>query len=824
MINLSFLISLIFSFFIVFFVLDKINSISWHSTEPWIIAAAGDEKLVKIFNINDKMEVVPTSKTKRSLVGYTSLNSPKINFNEDDFPEYDNLLELYEKKIFTNTLLSSRLVRPTKIHQINLSGEALKIQWCSSSFSFLNSSTLSSFSPSTSTSTSLSPSKAYFNNFLLIQSNTMQNQTYIDIYSPFFSHIPMCSTVGNESIKSATFIVLPKFSKEREENSSGTAIIPKEIKSNNYSYCILTANSYGKLIAYNIQYLKTFYPRICPSLAVVSAQGFLAIHRGSIKKPLEIVNKIFSHNKNKKKMYIKKKMDEKKRSLLKSYDSLLPFVVKNDKNNKEISPSSTATLSENILAKSLGNVWVALPDFRNLEEARDIRLIGSSANASVFDPALISLLARNYSMTHGLKLPKSKLNITQPSSESIDGFKTKEEEENEKKKKEDGGIDGREEEDHYSIYDKPSEENLNKVPNEKQAAALAAAAAADAAAIKIEDPLLFGCDNLTIEEKIAAEFEYQFALYEDAIEACNHNYEVALRAGLKCRASVWATMVSLIPIPSLSNSILNQIKKDLSEDSENKIKNLNKYFFLSLKTSSELSFSIELIGNLLNELLTSGDSQHFVVMREILRRCDLLPLIDQVVSLNIYQIRQMYLAYIDLLQRLKLFNHACEIKANIDDEILANLSRKAIDIYIKCSQCKKDLKIKNLSNRSATVWCSKCKECVSKCCFCLKPINGLLQMCPICSHGGHIECMSYWFAMHSSCPSGCTHECSPEYAQLSSNYLFRNNSLTNPSICSGVSPSNNGQFSNNYFCQPTLIYRRNFYRGARMKQLKARFG
>lgn len=40
-----------------------------------------------------------------------------------------------------------------------------------------------------------------------------------------------------------------------------------------------------------------------------------------------------------------------------------------------------------------------------------------------------------------------------------------------------------------------------------------------------------------------------------------------------------------------------------------------------------------------------------------------------------------------------------------------------------------------------------------------QPVRGVFVVCPGCSHGGHLEHMRDWFAVHRHCPTGCGHVC-----------------------------------------------------------------
>jgi hypothetical protein len=148
-----------------------------------------------------------------------------------------------------------------------------------------------------------------------------------------------------------------------------------------------------------------------------------------------------------------------------------------------------------------------------------------------------------------------------------------------------------------------------------------------------------------------------------------------------------------------------------------------------------------------------------VVICEILRTTNILSQIIEKAEISKIRIRSIYLAYIDLLSKLQLFREANQIVKASDDEHISNLSRRDVEIRIRCGNCRKDLKKKSNSIASATVWCENCRCCVSKCSFCDLPVTGLLQWCPICSHGGHHACLQKWFSLYNCCATGCGHNC-----------------------------------------------------------------
>ena len=213
--------------------------------------------------------------------------------------------------------------------------------------------------------------------------------------------------------------------------------------------------------------------------------------------------------------------------------------------------------------------------------------------------------------------------------------------------------------------------------------------------------------------------------------ACEQNLQVATASGLRDKAAIWATVLTLLP-------------NDLT----------------TLPPSSDTSitdgvpFTIELLGSILNELLENGDCQHFVVLCELLQRTGLLR--ESLKSANISEIRRQegYISYLDILAKLQLFCAANSIIKASDSENISRLSKQGVVMHTACSKCNKEL-----PDNVSSSWCVKCKNNASLCMLCQRPVRGLMQWCPVCAHGGHLECIKLWFKMYETCPSGCGHNC-----------------------------------------------------------------
>ena len=213
-------------------------------------------------------------------------------------------------------------------------------------------------------------------------------------------------------------------------------------------------------------------------------------------------------------------------------------------------------------------------------------------------------------------------------------------------------------------------------------------------------------------------------------EACRHNLQVASSAGLSSRAAIWTAALALLPPPP---------------------SNIN-------RMESSLSFAAELLGKMLLELIEGGDTQHFVLLCEVLRRAEAGLDIKSLAAGNICDMRrrEAYLAYFDLLSRLQLFCAANKIINASEEEYISKLSRHGVTIHTSCAKCGKET-----PEHVSHPWCSKCRRCAALCSLCHKPIKGLMHWCPVCSHGGHLHCTTRWFKVlkKNECPAGCGHSC-----------------------------------------------------------------
>ena len=244
-----------------------------------------------------------------------------------------------------------------------------------------------------------------------------------------------------------------------------------------------------------------------------------------------------------------------------------------------------------------------------------------------------------------------------------------------------------------------------------------------------------------------------------ARSACERNLHVAASAGLASRAAIWTAALALLPSCSTASSnsscIGNNNNNNNNSNSSGSSRSTVSAYGDQLPDS--VPFGNELLGNILLELLEGGDTQHFVLLCEVLRRADGLDgAALQASGISDIRRREAYLAYFDLLSRLQLFCAANNIIKASDEEYISKMSRQGVTIHTVCAKCGKEP-----PEEGTHPWCVKCRRCASLCALCHKPIKGLMHWCPVCGHGGHLACTQMWFKTkgNAGCPSGCGHHC-----------------------------------------------------------------
>lgn len=260
-------------------------------------------------------------------------------------------------------------------------------------------------------------------------------------------------------------------------------------------------------------------------------------------------------------------------------------------------------------------------------------------------------------------------------------------------------------------------------------------------------------------------------------ESCRHNLAVAQRAGFMCRASVFGTILTLLPdveeksggrveeTDTVSKGNINsnnkttqsttpQVSTQNKEPSSIQISSTPKA--ASTSSTAILPFTVELMGEILLDMLDIGDCQHFVIACEIILQTSKVLLERCLESAKIPSTRRLeaYYSYIELLRRFQQFSKVNEIIMQTDIANSEVLNQRGVLIHISCSICGKEL-----PDQISTPWCQKCRRTVGLCVVCNEPVRGLIRWCAVCGHGGHTDCTRVWFSRCNTCPSGCGHDC-----------------------------------------------------------------
>lgn len=293
------------------------------------------------------------------------------------------------------------------------------------------------------------------------------------------------------------------------------------------------------------------------------------------------------------------------------------------------------------------------------------------------------------------------------------------------------------------------------------------------------------------------------AKVRSAVDACQWNSSVAAKIGLVGHASIWMALMTLVPAVvavlhrkkrleeseaarmAPADADVSQIAAEggsIDMKSAGRASHHSHSAHLSTATHAisdehkskefdyndhspygslwQLMFAVDTTRDLLTELIDCGDCQHFVTCCEVFREIDGGGILDLLTEeIGNLRVREGYVAYLDMLNRLELFALANEYIRKSKDSYISRLSQTGVIMRAGCAHCGKEMNSENLTTSTSASWCQKCKRCAGLCVFCHQPVRGLLHWCPICGHGGHISCTQQWFENHVMCPSGCGHRC-----------------------------------------------------------------
>jgi len=240
-------------------------------------------------------------------------------------------------------------------------------------------------------------------------------------------------------------------------------------------------------------------------------------------------------------------------------------------------------------------------------------------------------------------------------------------------------------------------------------------------------------------------------------QRCQHNAAVALSVGLQDIFHMWQMVQLLLDTSPAQDLIDKQHTQMLSDGTNEALSTAKAPPGISTSTIGNQMTAGDLgwlwpgaLGDVVMQAAEAGDAQHAVAICQMV-----LSLKGSIECLGIpkKRVREWYLSYIEILQRLGLCQAANELINLSSDEVVRQQNAKSTTIYTACGRCRKPL----IGPQS--FWCTKCKASAGLCALCQQPCKGLYISCPGCSHGGHLNCLQEWFSYETACPAGCGHRC-----------------------------------------------------------------
>lgn len=129
---------------------------------------------------------------------------------------------------------------------------------------------------------------------------------------------------------------------------------------------------------------------------------------------------------------------------------------------------------------------------------------------------------------------------------------------------------------------------------------------------------------------------------------------------------------------------------------------------------------------------------------------------DRLKKLDEAQVEHWFSSYIELLQRLQLWNVSNQvIQLAAEHPSIWQQNQQSTSVSLQCGSCGHSLP------RNSFL-CRKCTCATATCSLCHRIVQGLYVWCQGCAHGGHLHHIMQWMANNKSCPAGCGHLC--EYA------------------------------------------------------------
>lgn len=158
------------------------------------------------------------------------------------------------------------------------------------------------------------------------------------------------------------------------------------------------------------------------------------------------------------------------------------------------------------------------------------------------------------------------------------------------------------------------------------------------------------------------------------------------------------------------------------------------------------------VENILRFFAAEGDVQTSVSLLVVLgdrigSSTDHLSTIDETTQ------EKWFLAYIDLLSRFQLWSVATQVTRLSRVPNIQQLNQNSTNVNLCCGSCGK------VNHGIGPFTCKNCNTDTCVCAVCNETVHGLYAWCEGCSHGGHLLHLKDWYDTHTSCPTGCGHQC-----------------------------------------------------------------
>ncbi|EJD41071.1 hypothetical protein AURDEDRAFT_186730 [Auricularia subglabra TFB-10046 SS5] len=115
------------------------------------------------------------------------------------------------------------------------------------------------------------------------------------------------------------------------------------------------------------------------------------------------------------------------------------------------------------------------------------------------------------------------------------------------------------------------------------------------------------------------------------------------------------------------------------------------------------------------------------------------------------RVEQFVKAYVELLERSRMHTQAAYIRKHCTVPTVRERTQLHTSISLSCGRCKKPLEGSSFLEsqqpagvRSFTL-CRSCRQGGARCSICRLPVQGLMILCPVCTHGGHQDCMRKYY-------------------------------------------------------------------------------